>query len=151
LSFTWVAAALTFGAMMFYRDAGAGPHHAVLIEPAPQFLVAVTAVAMAARFRHLAAIVTIAILISNVWLLVQYAEAGRKYGFSVFWTDGVSRLAQTLDSDHLPVAFLDWGIENGVRTMIENRVPVVDPTPIRSGIVYVAHCDGYQIDLYAAR
>jgi hypothetical protein len=148
LCFAWIAAALTFAWMLLYRDAGAGPHHSVLLYPAPQFIVALTAVSLGERvgYRQLAGVVAAIILISNLWLLEQYARAGRDNGFSVFWTDGAANLARTIESEHLPVAFLDWGIENAVRTMTENRVTVVDPAPPRGSVLYIAHCDGYVID-----
>jgi hypothetical protein len=148
LCVAWLAATITFVWMLFYRDAGAGPHHSVLLYPAPQFIVAVTAVALGERFssRHLAAIVTAIVVLSNLWLLEQYARAGRENGFSVFWTDGSANLTRAVESDHLPIAFLDWGIENSVRALSENRLTIVDPAPPRNGVIYIAHCPGYVID-----
>jgi hypothetical protein len=148
LCVSWIAATLAFGVMLVYHDAGAGPHHTVLLYPAPQFIVAATSVALAARLqaRSIGWLIILAITISNLWLLGQYAQAGRRNGFSVYWTDGVAALAQEIESRHLPAAFLDWGIENGVQTMSGQRVPLALPFPLRSGVLYVTHCDGYVID-----
>ncbi len=148
LCFAWIAAALAFGAMLLFRNAGGGPHHTVLLYPAPQFIAAVTAVAVAERVRRraLAGLVILAIAASNLWLIGQYAEAGRRNGFSVYWSDGVANLARDVESTRLPAAFLDWGILNSVQTMSRDRIRVAKPFPLRSGVRYVTHCDGYVID-----
>src|ERR1019366_613746 len=51
LVFNWVAAGAAFAAMLFFRDAGAGPHHTVLLDPAPQFIVAASVAALAERWK----------------------------------------------------------------------------------------------------
>ena len=50
LVFSWVAMAAAYGAMFVFRDAGAGPHHTVLLYPAPHFIVAASAAAVAERY-----------------------------------------------------------------------------------------------------
>ncbi len=47
LIFSWVAAGATYLAMFLFHDAGAGPHHTVLLYPAPQFIVAASVAAFA--------------------------------------------------------------------------------------------------------
>lgn len=148
LCVAWIALVLAFGAMVLFRDAGAGPHHTALLDPAPQFIVAITAVAVARRVRRreIPVLLVLTIVASNLWLLGQYARAGRRNGFSVYWSDGIAELTRQIESRHLPVAFLDRGIENGVQTLSRNRVFVVAPLPLRAGVLYVTHCGGYVID-----
>src|SRR5208283_5047171 len=117
LLFAWIAFATAEAAMLCFRDAGAGPHHTVLLYPAPQFIVAASAWAFAERVRWPMAVWAIAFVIAagNLWLLRSYQEAGKQNGFSVYWTDGVGNLAGIIAATHLPVAILDWGIQNSVQ------------------------------------
>jgi 4-amino-4-deoxy-L-arabinose transferase-like glycosyltransferase len=150
LIFSWVAMAAAYGAMFVFRDAGAGPHHTVLLYPAPHFIVAASAAALAEHYlrgKQSAAFVAfcIVLLASNVWLLGRYAHAARTNGFSVYWSDGVERLADVLRRQNLPVAVLDWGIHNGVQIHSHDTVVFADPAP-RENVLYVTHCEGYVID-----
>jgi 4-amino-4-deoxy-L-arabinose transferase-like glycosyltransferase len=150
LLFSWVAMAAAYGAMFVFRDAGAGPHHTVLLYPAPHFIVAASAAALAERYlrgRRNAVFLAFCVVLvaSNLWLLGHYAYAARSNGFSAYWSDGVERLADVLDHQNLPVALLDWGIHNGVQIHSHDAVVFADPAP-RENVLYVTHCDGYVID-----
>ncbi len=150
LVFSWVAMAAAYGAMFVFRDAGAGPHHTVLLYPAPHFIVAASAAALAERYlrgkQSTAFLAFCAILVaSNLWLLGHYAHAERSNGFSAYWSDGVERLADVLGHQNLPVAVLDWGIHNGVQIHTDDTVVFADPAP-RENVLYVTHCEGYVID-----
>ncbi len=101
LLFSWVAMAAAYGAMFVFRDAGAGPHHTVLLYPAPHFIVAASAAAVAERYlrgkQSVAFLAFCVVLVaSNLWLLGHYAHAARANGFSAYWSDGVERLAEVL-------------------------------------------------------
>jgi hypothetical protein len=150
LFFSWVAMAAAYGAMFVFRDAGAGPHHTVMLYPAPHFIVAASAAAVAERYlpgkRNGAFLAFCMVLVaSNAWLLERYAHAARANGFSVYWSDGVGSLADVLRSQRLPVAVLDWGIHNGVQIDAHDGLTFADPTP-RENILYVTHRAGYVID-----
>jgi hypothetical protein len=139
-----------YGAMFVFRDAGAGPHHTVLLYPAPHFIVAASAAAVAERYlrgKQSAAFLAFCIVLvaSNLWLLGHYARAARANGFSAYWSDGVERLTDVLQRQSLPVAILDWGIHNGVQIHSRDAVAFADPVP-RENVLYVTHCDGYVID-----
>jgi hypothetical protein len=149
LLFSWVAMAAAYSAMFVFRDAGAGPHHAVLLDPAPHFIVAATVAALCERRpggRRAALTAFCAVIVaSNIWLLGRYAHAAHANGFSVYWTDGVKNLAQVVGAQSLPVAVLDWGIHNGLQVESRDTVAfVADPAP-RENVLYVTHCDGYVI------
>jgi len=150
LLFSWFAMAAAYGAMFVFRDAGAGPHHTVMLYPAPHFIVAASAAALAERYlrgKRTAAFLAFCIVLvaSNAWLLGRYAHAARANGFSVYWSDGVERLAEVLGHQNLPVAVLDWGIPNGVQIDAHDTLTFADPAP-RENVLYVTHCDGYVID-----
>jgi len=151
LLFAWVACAVTFGFMFVLRDAGAGPHHTVLLYPAPQFIVAATATALCRRLGaawRAPAFAALVVLIagSGVWLLGEYLRAARENGFSVFWTDGLSNLAEAVHSEGLPVAVLDWGIHNGLQIETRDRIMIDEDIALRENFLYVEHCAGYIID-----
>jgi 4-amino-4-deoxy-L-arabinose transferase-like glycosyltransferase len=150
LLFAWVAMAAAYGAMLVFRDAGAGPHHTVMIYPAPQFILAASAAALSERWRggRNAALIALCVVVagSNVWLLGRYARAARANGFSVYWTDGVKHLAEVIRAQGLPVAALDWGLHNGVQIESRDTVTFVADTAPREDVLYVTHCDGYVID-----
>ena len=148
LLFSWVALAGTIGSMFLVGDAGAGPHHTVLICPAPQFIVAATGAAVGERLGRKGVFAALVVLIagSGVLLLSQYYRAGRMNGFSVYWTDALPDLAKAVRTEALPVTTLDWGIHNGLQIETGDRIVIGDdPTP-REGVLYVRHCDGYVID-----
>ena len=150
LLFSWVAFAGGLGFMFMLRDAGAGPHHTVLLYPAPQFIVAATGAALCDRLGkwRRTAFVALTVLVagSGVWLLGQYYRAARGNGFSVYWTDAAQNLAQAVDSQTLPVAVLDWGIHNSLQIETQDRIRIDEDVTPREDILYVRHCDGYTID-----
>ncbi|MDP8989341.1 MAG: glycosyltransferase family 39 protein [Acidobacteriota bacterium] len=150
LVFSWVSAGAAYAAMLFFRDAGAGPHHTVLLDPAPQFIVAASAAALAERWRagRSAALLVLCVVVagSNLWLLSRYWQAAHTNGFSVYWTDGVRNLANVLRAQSLPVAPLEWGTRNGVQIEAGNTLIFVADTSPRENVLYVTHCEGYVID-----
>ncbi len=150
LVFSWVAAGAAYLAMLFFRDAGAGPHHTVLLDPAPQFIVAASVAALAERWRvgRSVALILLCVVVagSNLWLLGRYWQAGRANGFSVYWTDGVQNLADVVRAQTLPVASLEWGTHNGVQIEAGDTVNFVADTSPRENVLYVTHCAGYVID-----
>ncbi len=150
LVFSWVAAGAAFAVMLFFRDAGAGPHHTVLLDPAPQFIVAASAAALAERWRvgRSAALLVLCVVVagSNLWLLSRYWQAARANGFSVYWTDGVQNLANVLRAQSLPVASLEWGTHNGAQIEADDTLNFVADTSPRENVLYVTHCEEYLID-----
>ena len=148
LLFSWTALVAAESAMLLFRDAGAGPHHIVLLYPAPHFIVAATVWASVERIPRLwpALAIMSVLFAANLWLLHGYYEAGRKNGFSVFWTDGVANLAKAVTAAHLPVAILDWGIQSTLQVATRGTVQMVAAAPIRADVLYVAHCEGYLIE-----
>jgi hypothetical protein len=149
LMFTWAALLIALLLMLVFRNAGAGPHHMVLLYPAPQFIVAATAWALGKDILHSGrfALVTVALIVaSNLWLLGNYYSAARHNGFSVYWSDGLPALASAVRSRGLPVAILDWGMDNGIRIQTRGSVPIVNDSIPRRDILYISHCPGYVVD-----
>jgi hypothetical protein len=135
--------------MLLFRDAGAGPHHTVLLYPAPQFIVVATFFAIARRWRlpkvALLVVPTI-IAASNLWLLAQYYTVAQANGFSVVWTGAQASLSREVAVSSLRAAALDWGIAGSLQTAASGH-PTVITEPIPSeGVLYISHCDGYVVD-----
>jgi hypothetical protein len=154
LSFAWLAFLASALFMFVLRDAGSGPHHTVLLYPAPHFIVAGTAVAIAQlrpRFARLTIAAVLVIAASNTWLIRNYYVAARDNGFSVFWTDGLPDLARTVRSRGMPAAFLDWGIEDNLRVQSGDTIIPADAGTPTEGVLYVGHCPGYVLDEDRAR
>lgn len=148
IAFAWVAALVTEALFLAGGNSGAGPHHTVLLYPAPQFIVAATAVALAERLRgrsRRALVFGVLALItgSSLLLIVNYHRAAVKNGFSVFWTDAERPLAGFVRTVKKPVAFLDWGIEDPDRIECGDTIHVVDASPARENVVYVTHAPQY--------
>jgi 4-amino-4-deoxy-L-arabinose transferase-like glycosyltransferase len=149
LLFAWTACAAVFGLMLVFRDAGAGPHHTVLIDPGPQLIVAITLSAIGGiipRRRWLACAAGAVLIASNFYLLARYYAEGRRNGFSVYWTDGERSLTRVIRAQSLPVAFIDWGIRDVVRVESGDTVALAPDEEPREGVLYVEHCEGYVID-----
>jgi hypothetical protein len=149
LIFTWSAFFISFLFMLMFRNAGEGPHHVVLLYPAPHFIVAATAWAVGTMYlksTRFAVLAVALIVASNAWLLERYYSAALHNGFSVYWSDGLADLARAVQSREMPAAILDWGIENGIRIESRGSVPVTDDLTPEAGVSYVQHCPDYVID-----
>jgi len=150
IAFAWVAVLSTFGLFLASGTAGAGPHHTVLIYPAPQFIVAATFAALSERMRTshrrilLFGVVTL-VTASNLFLLAKYHRASLHNGFSVYWTDATQQLAVAIRTETRPVAFMDWGIEDPTRIQCGDVIQIAQPFPARRGVLYVTHTDDYRI------
>jgi 4-amino-4-deoxy-L-arabinose transferase-like glycosyltransferase len=149
LLFVWFAFLFSLGLMLIFRDAGAGPHHMVLLFPAPHFIVAATIVAIGdahIRAGRIANVCLVLILISNAVLIGRYFEAARHNGFAIYWTNGLSDLARVLKAQEMPIAFLDWGMRDPAEIASGNSLRVIPASSEpRPGVLYVRHCTGYVI------
>jgi hypothetical protein len=150
LLFAWVSLAATIGSMWILRDAGSGPHHTILIYPAPHFIVAATATALHKRRNFkafpLSDLILTVLVLSNIWLLSEYYRAARENGFSVYWTGGMQYLGKTVSAQPLPVASLDWGIQSGLEIETHDRIPFLHDLTPRENVLFVSHCNDYVVD-----
>jgi len=149
--FVWAAGISMALLFLVFGSAGSGPHHTALLAPAASFLVTATAAAVAERWRSgprrsLLAGIVMVVALSEAVLLTNYHRAAWHNGYSVYWTDATRPLAAALRGQSLPVAFLDWGIEDPVRVESGDRLQVVPPTPARTGVLYITHGPEYQLE-----
>ena len=118
---TWVQMALT-------RNAGGSVHHAVLLWPFPQFVVALALAEASRRLakasRRLAkasrrwtrwgvvafSIVVAFLCVTNLLVTNQYLACLIRYGPTVAWTDAIYPLSNSLANETRDVIVMDWDI-----------------------------------------
>jgi hypothetical protein len=104
---TWIQMALT-------KSAGGGVHHAVLLWPFPQFVVAVALAEGSRRWKRGGAVsfgVVIAFLcVTNLVLTNQYLASLIRYGPTVTWSDAIYPLSNSLAKETREVIVMDWDI-----------------------------------------
>jgi hypothetical protein len=130
---TWIQMALT-------RNAGGSVHHAVLLWPFPQFVVALALAEVSERWKPWGSVafgLAIAFLcVTNVLLTNQYLASFIRYGPTVTWTDAIYPLSNSLDHETRNVIVMDWDIfdpllllHRGGPNMRAGFFEVMDDTP----------------------
>ncbi len=152
--FAWVAGLSTEALFFAAGSSGAGPHHTVLIYPAPHFIVVATAAAITegarSLWRHGLVFGVVALVAaSDALLLVNYHRAALRNGFSVYWTDASRQLPAVISHRAKPVVFLDWGIEAPARIESGDAFQMYQPDRARAGVLYITHAPDYLIDASA--
>jgi hypothetical protein len=114
MAVTWIQMALT-------RNAGGSVHHAVLLWPFPQFVVAL---ALAEASRRLAeaswpwkrwgsvafGTVVAFLCVTNLLVTNQYLACLIRYGPTVTWSDAIYPLSNSLANETREVIVMDWDI-----------------------------------------
>jgi hypothetical protein len=100
--------------MVLTKNAGGGVHHAVLLWPFPQFVVAVALAKTSGRWKRWGAVsfgVVIAFLcVTNLVLTNQYLTGLIRYGPTITWTDAIYPLSNSLAKETCEVIVMDWDI-----------------------------------------
>ena len=151
----WIACITFFALMLGFRDAGAGPHHTVLIYPGPQFIVAATMAALAQVFGKSGRLITTAaaclLVFSNLYLVTRYFSEARHNGFSELWTASTHELSRTIQGQNRPVAFLDWSVGESVQVESGDTFPLAASSlagdgTLNENALYATRCEGYVLD-----
>jgi hypothetical protein len=107
---TWIQMALT-------RNAGGGVHHAVLLWPFPQFVIALALADVSQRWTRRSRWGTVALggvitflCVTNLLLTNQYLACLIRYGPAVTWTDAIYPLSNSLANETREVIVMDWDI-----------------------------------------
>ncbi len=122
LATAWLQMALTV-------NAGGSAHHMVLLWPFPQFLIAVTCVAVAERWRRLprrAPIVLVGVLLaSNLLVMNQYHSQLVRFGATAIWSNAIFGLpAQLGDYRASQIFVTDWGLVDNLIVLSRGRLPI---------------------------
>jgi 4-amino-4-deoxy-L-arabinose transferase-like glycosyltransferase len=112
--FSLIFMAATWIQMVLTKNAGGGVHHAVLLWPFPQFVVAVALAKASGRWKRWGAApfgVVIAFLcVTNLVLTNQYLAGLIRYGPTITWTDAIYPLSNSLAKETCEVIVMDWDI-----------------------------------------
>jgi hypothetical protein len=100
--------------MALTKNAGGSAHHAVLLWPFPQFVIALALAASSGRFMRWGAaafVIAIAFLcVTNLLVTNEYLACLIRYGPAVTWTDAIYPLSNSLRKESRDVIVMDWDI-----------------------------------------
>jgi hypothetical protein len=117
----WIQMALT-------KNAGGGVHHAVLLWPFPEFVVALALAEASGRWKRGGAValgvVIVFLCISNLVLTNQYLANLVRYGPTVTWTDAIYPLSNSLAKESRQVIVMDWDIYDPLLLMQRGGFPM---------------------------
>jgi hypothetical protein len=115
LLFAVVFMVATWVQMACVRGAGGAVHHAILLWPFPQLLVAV---AIAELPRRMGAAIAVVLIASNLLLTNQYFVQLARNGAAGSWTDGIYTLNRDLrEYAGADKQVIDWGMFNSLTLM----------------------------------
>jgi 4-amino-4-deoxy-L-arabinose transferase-like glycosyltransferase len=128
--FALIAMAAIWTQMELTSNAGAGAHHAILLWPLPQMVIAVSFAAASRRLGRAgkpALAATLAILMtSQLAVLNEYRVLMARNGGAVNWTDAIDSLSSYLwTAPAREMYCVDWGLLAGLHLLSRGRLPLV--------------------------
>jgi hypothetical protein len=127
--FAGIAMAVAWGQMAVTRNAGGSAHHAVLLWPFPQMIIAISFAGASRRLGRygvpVLAIALVLILVPNLLVMNQYYVQEIRNGGGINWNDSIVPLAVYIrDVSASNVFCVDWGILDSIRLLNRGRTPV---------------------------
>lgn len=136
LLFAMIAMAVAWLQMALTRGAGGSAHHAILLWPLPQWIVAVTLADLSHRLPRtqlVTAGATAVIAGSGLLVTNEYLAQFIRHGAGPYWTDAMGPLTQRLLSNPAgAVVVVDWGILDSVRVLGRGRLPLFQAIDLAS-------------------
>jgi 4-amino-4-deoxy-L-arabinose transferase-like glycosyltransferase len=127
--FALVAMIVAWAQMAVTVNAGGSVHHAILIWPLPQIVIAVAFAAASRRLGTagipaLAAVLAV-MMISSLLVTNEYFRLIVRNGGSKNWTDAIYPLATYMNGDSPERVYcVDWGILDSLRLLSRGRLPL---------------------------
>jgi hypothetical protein len=127
--FALLAIAFAWAQMAVTANAGGSVHHAILLWPLPQMVIAISFAAASRRLRAagipaLAAVLAL-LMISGLLVTNEYRCLILRNGGSPNWTDAIYRLADYMKGDSSSNVFcMDWGIMDNMRLLSRGKLPL---------------------------
>jgi 4-amino-4-deoxy-L-arabinose transferase-like glycosyltransferase len=127
--FALLAMAIAWTQMAITANAGGSVHHAILLWPLPQMIIAISFAAASRRLRRagipaLAIVLTI-LMVSGLLVTNEYRCVILRNGGSLGWTDAIFRLADHLKGVPADNVFcVDWGIMDSLRLLSSGKLPL---------------------------
>lgn len=138
MTFCVVAFAVGWAVMLPFAMGGGGSHHAILLWPLPQMLVAAAACSLGGllpRFRRAIAAGLVAPVAVSCILVTNecYAQLTVFFGTPDHWSDASNPLLEwVLKTKPTSIYSLDWGIEGPLRYLGEGTLPLKDVSVLLS-------------------
>ena len=136
--FALIAMAVAWAQMAITANAGGSVHHAILIWPLPQMVIAISFAAASRRLGRagipaLAAVLAV-VMVSGLLVTNEYRVLIVRNGGSQNWTDAVFRLADYMKGVPSTYVFcMDWGIMDNMRLLSRGKLSLrVGPDPATS-------------------
>ena len=124
-----VAMAVAWAQMAITANAGGSVHHAILIWPLPEMVIAISFAAASRRLKRpgipaLAVVLAIQ-MTSGLLVTNEYYWRIRRNGGAMNWTDAVFPLSQYMTTVHASNVFsVDWGIMDSLRMLNRGKLPL---------------------------
>jgi 4-amino-4-deoxy-L-arabinose transferase-like glycosyltransferase len=127
--FALLAMALAWIQMAVTANAGGSVHHAILLWPLPQMVIAISFAAASRRLRAAGipalAVVLAVLMVSGLLVTNEYFALIVRNGGSQNWTDAIFRLADYMKSASPGNVFcMDWGIMDSMRLLSRGKLPL---------------------------
>ena len=127
--FALLAMAIAWAQMAVTAGAGGSVHHAILLWPLPQMIVAISFAAASRRLRRagipaLALVLTV-LMVSGLLVTNEYRRLILRNGGNPYWTDAIFGLAGYLKSVPADNVFcMDWGMMESLRLLSSGKLPL---------------------------
>jgi 4-amino-4-deoxy-L-arabinose transferase-like glycosyltransferase len=127
--FALIAMALAWVQMAFTANAGGSVHHAILLWPLPQMIIAISFAAASRRLSRagvpvLAAVVAV-MMVSGLLLTNEYYFLTVRNGGAPNWTNAIFRLSDYMKSAPPRTLYcVDWGIMDSLRLLNRGKLPL---------------------------
>jgi len=127
--FALLAMAIAWAQMAITANAGGSVHHAVLLWPLPQMVIAVSFAAASRRLRAAGipalGVVVAVLMVSGLLVTNEYHSVILRNGGSPNWTDAIFRLADSMKGTSPDNVFcMDWGIMDSMRLLSRGKLPL---------------------------
>lgn len=127
--FALIALLIAWAQMAVTANAGGSVHHAILIWPLPQIVIAVSFASASRRLGSagIPALAVILVLLMGSGLLVtnEYYALMIRNGGSLNWTDAIFRLSDYLNGGSPEGIYcIDWGMMDSLRLLSKGKLPL---------------------------
>ena len=127
--FTLIAMIVAWAQMAVTANAGGSVHHAILLWPLPQMLIAASFAAASRRLGSAGipalAVAVALMMISGLMVTNEYLSLIVRNGGSLNWTDAIFRLSNYMkDSPADHVICVDWGMMDSLRLLSRGKLPL---------------------------
>jgi 4-amino-4-deoxy-L-arabinose transferase-like glycosyltransferase len=127
--FALLAMAIAWAQMAITANAGGSVHHAILLWPLPQMVIAISFAAASRRLRRAGipalALVLAVLMVSSLLVTNEYRSVILRNGGSPNWTDAIFRLAGYMKGVPADNVFcMDWGIMDSLRLLSSGKLPL---------------------------